>query len=217
MTTKTQKAPKAKAPAKTKAPAYDVEPFFLAGMTAGYADANEIGLIKGCPTADVERALAAYVLGYVCTGIVAQGEPVTAETRKRAQAIVDGVNPEAKTVPEGKIKRTEEEHKLVRAGARRFNRARAKAGIQAANNTGGARPGTAGKPEEKAPTKVEAFSLKAKAVKDMAGTAHKFREGWVNFLAANKELALSDEARAISSEIIVKLNAFEKAILAIKG
>ena len=211
MTTKTLKAPKAKAP---KAPAYSVEPFFLAGVTAGYADANEIGLIKGCPTAEVERALNAYVLGYVCTGL-AKGAEIDAETRKTAQAVIDGVNPKAKTIPEGKLRRSEAEHALVRAGARRFNRARAKAGIQAASNTGGARQ-TTGKPEDKAVTKVEGFTLKAKAVKDMASTAHKFREGWVNFISANKELELPEEARTLSVEITRKLNLFEQAVSAIK-
>jgi|LakMenEpi03Aug12_release.lakeMendotaPanAssembly.Ray.scaffolds.fasta_scaffold878236_1 hypothetical protein len=210
--TKTSPARKAKA---VKAPAYSVEPFFLAGATASFADANEIGLIKGCPTADVERALAAYVLGYVAAGI-SKGQPIDAELRKQAQAIVDGVNPEAKTVPDGKLRRSETEHALCRAGARRFNRARAKAGIQAANNSGGARERSTSKPEEKAVTKVEGFTLKAKAVKDMAGTAHKFREGWVNFISANKELDLPEEARALSIEITRKLNLFEQAVSAIK-
>lgn len=207
---------------KTKAPAFDVSPFFNAGLNAGHADAAEIALVKGCPVAEVEKAQTAYVLGYITSGLVAAGEPVTDEHRKQAQAILDGVNPEAKTVPEGKMRRSAAEHALARAGARRFNRARNKAGIVPASNIGGARERGAKKEakqqvaEAKPVTKVEGFKLQAKDAKDAASKVHTFREGFVHFLAANKELAMPDEARALSTEIIVQFNKLEKLLAGIK-
>lgn len=216
--------------AKAKTVKFDAAPFFAAGLKSGYSDLSDLSLLKGCPAAKIEEAKRAYTHGYIVSGLVPEGKAVTEKDRAKAQAILDGVGPDSKTVPDGKVKRTAAEHALARAGERKFNRARKRAGVAPASTKGGARPGTGNRVKKgktktakglpaqaKTPASAETFPLKAKAVKDMVGIAHRFRATWVHFQKANAELEVSSEARALAVEITAKITAYETALAAAKG
>lgn len=177
---------------KSKRAAFDATVFFAAGVSAHKQELAET-IITACAEKNLPKALAAYTEGYVANGLAKGGE-ITEAVRKLAVAVMDGVNPEAKTVPAGKVKRTPEQHALCRAAARRFNRARAKLNVPAANNTGGAR-------ERNKPDKNTPKVLTNPKVSDAAGAhAHLLNMAKMmsGFVAKNRDNVSADVSTAVA-------------------
>lgn len=119
--------------------------YFDAGYEAGVSDGRTQLIVSAIADDKVEQALAEYTEGYVFGSItVALPKMDIKAARELARSIMEGVNPDAKTTPEGKIKCTPEQWNWRRNGAQRFNRVRRKLGAPAANNSGGARDKSTG-------------------------------------------------------------------------
>jgi len=132
--------------------------YFDAGFAAGVADGRTELIVQAVAEDKLEQALADYTEGYVFGRItVTYPKTELLAARKLARDIMGWVNPDAKTVPEGKAKRTHEQHNWYIAGKRKFNRAREKLNVDPINNSGGAREKTSNKePGEKLPTATSA-------------------------------------------------------------
>lgn len=178
----------------SKRVSFDVTLFYAAGVSAHRQELAE-SIITACAEKNLPKALAAYTEGYVANGLAKGGE-ITEAHRALALSVMEGVNPDAKTVPAGKVKRTPEQHALCRAAARRFNRARAKLNVKPVNNTGGARERTPkGEPKVLKNPKVtnahDAHAHLLNMAKMMSG-----------FVAKNRDAVSADVSKLVADFVI---------------
>ena len=174
--------------------------FFNAGAGAFVQDQAE-AIILACGEDQVDQALHAYVLGYTAKGL-AKGGKITDKHKALAETLIaNGVNPDAKTTPEGKVKRTKEQHDLIRAGARRFNRVRARLNVKPKDQRGGARE------RDKSPKVLK--NPKVTSATDAMAHVRNMAMMLSTFCAKNKDQVSSDVSTCVA-DFVATINRLAK-------